>query len=165
MKTIIIDLDGVCFDPTERLKRCRKEDGTIDWNRGFLNEEVIQDTVIHSAVNAVQEIAQQFEIFYLTGRSYKCEKATRTALWLKNDFPSGWLSMRVEGDTRPDDEIKKEKIEMTRSGFYEGVTSHTEIIAAIDDDYNGKLKPMYESLGIPCFTSFHQFWESEVWKT
>jgi hypothetical protein len=73
---VIVDIDGICFDPIERLNRCRKQDGKIDWARAFSNEEVIRDPIIPGASKAVYRISYSFAIIYLTGRSYKCEIAT-----------------------------------------------------------------------------------------
>ena len=64
--------------------------------------------------------------------------------------------MRKREDLRPDHEVKRACIEVVQ--ISEAADSVVVIfIAAIDDDYSGKLKLMYESLGIPCFTSFADF--------
>lgn len=161
MKAVIVDIDGICFDPTERLARCKNDNSTIDWNRAFSNEEIILDPVINGAPEAIDRIfsLNNVEIVFITGRSEKCRKVTEWSLDYNDMFNYADLFMRQENDFRHDHEIKAEIIKAYRIIYFKN-----EIIAAIDDDYNGKLKPMYESLGIPCFLSFEDFFGSEVWK-
>jgi len=156
-KYVIIDIDGICFDPTDRLNRCKKEDGSIDWGKAFSNEEVRQDPVIEGAAEATQQIAEKYWIVYMTGRSYDCFEATFHRLRDSN-FAFARLVMREYGDLRPDYELKRNRIRDMR--MFEAA----DFAAAIDDDYGGKLKPMYESLGIVCFTSFEDFFASEIWQ-
>jgi len=170
MLTIIIDLDGICFNPAERLNRCKKDDGTIDWDRAFSNSEVMQDSVIAGAAEAVFSIADiGFGIIYLTGRGNRCLKATWDALYNNQfvmpsyDVPmSCRLEMRDYDDVRPDNEIKEERIKWLKMLPLNEPEKYYDLVAAVDDDYNGTLKPMYEALGIPCFTSFKEFFSSEA---
>jgi hypothetical protein len=166
--TIIIDLDGVCFDAMPRLERCKDAQGKIDWDRAFSNEEVMLDAILPGAPENVSKINKQFEIIYLTGRSKRCFDGTLEAL-RRGHFPvpTGFrsiLEMRAIDDLRPDHEIKEETIKWLRMLPLNEETKYYNFIAAIDDDYSGKLKPMYEHLGIPCFLSFDEFFRNEIWK-
>ena len=154
MKTIIIDIDGICFDPAGRLNRCRNEDGTTNWKRAHSNDEVAQDPVIEGAAEATKKIWRQFDIYYLTDRRKTCYDATLDALW-KNHFRDAPIEVRQYDDVRPELEMKAVRIKMLQE---QGIN----LIAAIDDD--GTLKSMYETSGVPCFTSFKDFFESEVCK-
>lgn len=162
LKIVIVDLDGVCFDPIDRLNRCKDAEGNIDWERAFSNEEVAKDPVIEGAVKATRTIAKKYRLLYLTGRATSCFTATYEALE-KHNFgediilpgkhrPHFLIRMRKLDDIRPDDVIKKEQIEYRRK-------HGAEFLAAIDDDYNGQLKPMYENLGIPHYYNFNEFFE------
>lgn len=156
MQTITIDIDGICFDPTARLERCKDEKGKIDWEKAFSDKEIIKDLPFRGAAKATHTIWKRFRFCYLTGRSQSCHEATLIAL-RRCGFRLAPIEMRKRDDFRSDHEIKTERIKsFQENGF--------DFAAAIDDDYNGKLKPMYESLGIPCFTSFEEFFESEVWR-
>jgi len=157
MKAVIIDLDGICFDPTERLKRCKKEDGTIDWNKAFSPEQIVCDPVIEHSEHATWKIWEWYKIVYLTGRSNIARAANMISLFVNNDFAPGMLCMRKENDLRPDHQLKAEGIDFLKENY------KMNFVAAIDDDYNGKLKPMYELLGIPCFLTFEIFFRSELW--
>jgi len=163
MNTIIIDIDGICLDPTARLERCKDTKGVIDWERVFSNEEVSQDPPIEGAFEALGEIDEEssYHFIFITGRSDKCRDATENALLDSDDpiYACPWarIFMRKDGDTRPDYEIKKEFIEAYKIIFRE------DFIAAIDDDWSGNLKRMYESLGIPMFYSFDEFFQSDWW--
>jgi hypothetical protein len=156
MRTVIVDLDGVCFDPTDRLERCKDDSGNIDWERAFMDKEVIQDVPIPGAAKATLQISRRHPVIYMTGRSYYCHYATRLSLTV-NGFASSFegVIMRRLGDLRPDHEVKKEMI-LDRQ-------DDNEFIAVIDDDWSGKLKAMYEALDIPHFYTFNEFFESEVW--
>ena len=154
MKAIIIDIDGVCFDCTDRLNRCRK-DGEIDWKQAFCNSEVIRDPVFPNAAAKVRLIAELFpdvRIVYMTGRSDVCRLATRAALKTHN-FPE-WSSlyMRSHIDYRPDTEVKAGLIDELRNGI-----AQLTFVAAIDDNYDGKLSIMYESMGIDWFISLDSY--------
>lgn len=157
MQTVIIDLDGICFDSAARLERCKDNEGKIDWDKAFSDKEIIQDPAIPGAAKSTHIIQRRFQLLYLTGRSDKCHKITAIALQAHGFFTRATMAMRKPDDFHPDHEIKAKKIQAYQEANY-------EFVAAIDDDYNGKLKPFYEDLGIPCFTSFAQFFESEIWK-
>jgi len=156
-KIVIIDIDGVLFDPTERLERCKEEGGIINWARAFSNEEVYQDPVIKGAPEAIQQINSRFRIIYLTGRSNNCVDAT-TERMREEGFVKERIITRPSGDFTPDDKLKRESIEKLRFLY------DYDFVAVIDDNYNGKLKPMYEALGIPCFLTFQDFFQSDIWK-
>ena len=159
MNTIIIDIDGICLDPIPRLNRCKQDDGTIDWNRAFRNAEVIQDPMLPNANAKVMLIVKQLidrypsiHVIYLTGRSMSCREATLSAMGVMGftRCHQQTLLMRKLGDTRPDAIIKSEYIdEMTEDTF----------IAAIDDDYNGTLGPMYIEKNIPHYKSLDAYIE------
>ena len=157
MKTVIVDIDGVCFDPTERLARC--SDGLrMDWQRLFSNEEVATDKPIPLAAKRTRKIACKFDIMYLTGRAQSCYTATHNSFVMHEfgGYSSSKLFMRASPDHRSGHLVKQEYIICQRNN---GV----EFVAAIDDDWSGMLKTMYESLGIPHFYNFEQFFASEVW--
>ena len=154
---VIIDIDGICFDPTDRLNRCKREDGTIDWHKAFSNEEVEKDPAIEGAAKATHRIDEFYWIVYMTGRSNCCFEATFQRLRDSN-FAFARVVMREQGDFRTDHELKRDCIEDMR------IFEDAHFVAAIDDDYGGRLKPMYESLGIVCFTSFEDFFASEIWQ-
>tara|TARA_Y100000310_G_scaffold60643_1_gene55968 strand:+ start:326 stop:811 length:486 start_codon:yes stop_codon:yes gene_type:complete len=154
MKTVIIDLDGVCFDSIPRLERCKDETGQINWDRAFSDAEVSGDLPLVGAAEATRKIENEFMVIYLTGRSTKCMLSTIGSLGRYN-FANKPVMMRMSYDTRPDDKVKREHIENLKVWNF---------VAAIDDDYSGKLKPMYESLGIPHFCTFEEFFQSAIWK-
>lgn len=166
MYTILMDIDGICFDPIERLNRCKNPDQSIDWDRAFSNAEVIQDPMLPNANAKVMLIIrlltskyqsidiyylyQSIDIYYLTGRSTQCREATLSALNTLNFMSAHYqtLLMRDLGDIRPDAIIKAEHIKR--------LTEDT-IIAAVDDDYNGTLGPMYTEHKIPHYKSLDDY--------
>jgi hypothetical protein len=165
--TIIIDLDGVCFDAMPRLERCKDASGIIDWNKAFSNEEVMLDPILPGASENVSKISHRFEIIYLTGRSKRCWVGTLAAL-RERHFPVPFglrngLEMRGRDDLRPAYEVKEDNITWLRMLPLYEEKKYYHFIAAIDDDYSGILKPMYNRLGIPCFLSFDEFFRSEIW--
>lgn len=169
---VLIDLDGVCFNSLDRLIRCSIGDyavmpykpetrvsevtgihairGEFDWNKVFSNEEVRKDSVITNAPIYTKEIASYYDIIYLTSRSDNCKKGTLENL-IGNDFAKGLLWMRKHGDYRPSSVVKNELI------IEHEYKLNAPIVAAIDDDYDGKLKVMYKSLGIPHFYTLWDF--------
>jgi hypothetical protein len=153
---IIIDLDRICFDPTDRLERCKNSDGSIEWDRAFSNDEVYKDPVIEDAPRATQNIYSLYGIMYLTARSRSCFEAT-FGMMVVEGFAIDKMKMRPLWDSRKDYEFKRDRIEFMLSH------EHMDFIAAIDADWSGKLKPVYKELGIPCFTSFDEFFNSEIW--
>ena len=157
MNTILIDIDGICFDPLPRLDRCKKEDGSIDWGRAFSNSEVIQDPMLPNASAKVLFIVRlltnkyrSINVYYLTGRSTQCREATLSVMGTMNfaRCQEHAILMREDKDIRPDAVIKAEHIQQ--------LTEDT-IIAAIDDDYNGTLGPMYASKNIPHYKSLDSY--------
>lgn len=162
---VAIDLDGVCFYAIPRLIKhaigeytltIQKEtglpiiEGEFDWDRMQTSEEVITDPVIIDAPEATREIATNYDIVYITARPDSCKKGTLEAL-VKNGFAEGLLWMREYGDWRSSAIIKKELI------IENEYRLNALIVAAIDDDYNGGLKAMYEELGIPHFYTLKEF--------
>ena len=155
MNTILIDIDGICFDPTERLNRCKYPQGTTDWNRAFSNSEVIQDPMLPNANSKVMLIVrllthqyQSINVLYLTGRSTQCREATLSALNTYNFTRAHHqtLLMREKEDIRPDVIVKADHIQQLNT-----------IIASIDDDYNGTLGPMYKEHKIPHYKSLDDY--------
>jgi hypothetical protein len=151
METVIVDIDGVCFDSTDRLDRCR--DGlTIDWKRAFSNKEVALDPPIKGAAGSTRIISRRYDIVYLTGRSETCREGTDEAL-RKHGFAEGKLIMKAIDDYNPDHVFKSAEIDKE---------AQREFIASIDDDWSGKLKDMYEDRGIPHFYLFEEFFEGGI---
>lgn len=158
MTTILIDIDGICLAPTDRLDRCKNPDGKTDWNRAFSNCEVIQDPMLPNANAKVILIVrlliskyQSINVYYLTGRSTQCREATLAVLNTFNFTRAHYqtLLMREDKDIRPDVVIKAEHID--------NLTEDTIIAAIDDDDYHGTLGPMYVERNIPHYKSLDAY--------
>ncbi len=148
MVAVVIDIDGVLFNGEPRYERHTKN-GETDWDAAYDNKEVAADPVIPGAPAHTRRIAEQFNIIYITGRSEISRKGTLESL-RKHNFAKGKLRMRGRQDVRSAEKVKESWIKKT----------HYLFIAAIDDDENGKLRDMYEKLGISHFFSFNAFFEA-----
>jgi hypothetical protein len=146
MKSIIVDLDGICFDADERIKRHTHPDGTIDWDGAYKNTEIENDPIIPGAPEATQQIAERYEIVYITGRSEICRLGTLSAL-RKHDFTEGLLCMRGRFDIRSGAIVKREWINKLPNDF----------MAAVDDDK--KLREMYLDCELIHFFGFEELFE------
>ena len=151
MKTaIIVDIDGILFDPTARLERCKKLNNTIDWDKAFSNVEVINDPMLPNANAKLKLLSSLLSyvplIILMTGRSDACTDATIAAM-VVNDICWDTIEMRKTNDLRPDHEVKAEMIRLY---------SNYTFLFAVDDDYNGGLTPMYNSFGIPVYYSLDE---------
>ncbi len=77
MSTVICDLDQVAVDNEARAAAARRADGTLDWNRFFQGDLILQlDQVIPAALARLQALAQDHDIWYLTSRQDTCQEAT-----------------------------------------------------------------------------------------
>jgi len=150
-KAVIVDLDGVAFNDRPRFSAAtEKWDGEsvvkkekINWDIVFDNELVAKDPPIEGAPEATQRLQKDYTIVYLTTRSEVCEDGTRQAL-TSNGFAidGAILSMRGKKDRRSSHVVKREAINELREEL------DLDFIAAVDDDFDGSLKPMYEGEGI-----------------
>lgn len=112
-----IDLDGVCFDSSERERRARKPNGRLDYGL-FLDAELVWalDTPVagaRAALLGLQEQAGGCLIVYLTGRPERL-RAVSAAQLLRDDFPlplmREQLLMRADDDYRPAPLLKAELV-------------------------------------------------------
>ena len=172
--TAIIDLDGVCFNPVERLQKCLTqpwetvlhiwnkamscftpaEADKINWECAQNNDLVSKDPIIPGAPQRVRLISKFYNIRYLTGRSEVCRRGTVESL-VGNEFPlpQDGLIMRKEEDLRPDVEVKLEAFDMLKE------QGHL-LAFVVDDDWSGKLHSLcIEELSLPHYYSLRDYFQ------
>ena len=106
MKIALFDLDGTLSDPSHRehLVRCEKP----DWEEFFRQAKF--DPPNQKIVNLCNTLYSHYEIMIVTGRPDSIRKETQE--WLKiNQVKYDGLTMRQEGNHKPDSEIKKDVLD------------------------------------------------------
>ena len=114
---VICDLDGTIADLTHRLHFIKNADGTkkkykdADWDS--FHKACVDDTPISHVIEQVKAEAIGRSVYFFSGRNEVVRRETEQWLnWHFNGhFPNGYsLSMRAEGDRRPDTIVKLEMI-------------------------------------------------------
>lgn len=138
---IIVDIDGTIADCEHRRHFWR--DKPKNWDKGFFDpKQVIRDTVIQPVADLVRLLANSYEVIYVSGRHDRLRGTTET--WLRKHglyFHPHTLLMRLDGDKRPDTEVKKE--------ILESVLAQGKRPAFAIDDRNSVVA-MWRESGITC---------------
>ena len=106
-KVVIFDIDGTLADNNHR--QCFVSDGRKEWEKFF--SLMGDDVPVLSVIELCQVLftSGNYEIHIFSGRPERYRRLTEQ--WLAwNDIPSLPLSMRKDGDSRPDAEIKEEML-------------------------------------------------------
>jgi hypothetical protein len=97
----VIDIDGVLADVRHRLKYLDRR--PKDWGRFFAAAP--QDPPLQAGLDAVRQLAEVYEIVYLSGRPEHCRSDTER--WFEqHDVPPGELHLRPPQDRGPAKEVK-----------------------------------------------------------
>lgn len=137
---IISDLDGTIADISHRLHHVRGGNGgPPDWDAFFA--ECVNDSPIRPTIRVLRSLHRNATIHIITGRNSKVFDETRA--WLKNcGVPYDRLTMRGEGDRRPDIMFKRETLKDWKL-YYDNVDLVLE-----DRD---RVVDMYRSEGFTCW--------------
>jgi len=122
---IICDLDGTLAHMTGR--------GPFEWSR-------VGEDRIDKAIQKIVFDLERTKILFLSGRDGVCQEAT--AKWLTDHgINNENLFMRPQGDTRPDEIVKREIYDREIQGKY-------NILFVLDD--RSKVVRMWRGLGLKC---------------
>ena len=91
----VIDIDGVLADVRHRLHFL---DGHKDWG-GFFRA-ASKDPLLATGYDTVTQLAEVYEIVYLSGRPERCRRDTEW-WFVKHGIPEGELRLRPHRDMRP----------------------------------------------------------------
>lgn len=136
----IFDLDGTLADCTHRLRHIAA--APKDWKAFFAESD--KDTPIQPLIDTARRLARGgAEIWVWTGRSD--EACAHTVRWLERHLivAYGELRMRMQGDHRPDDELKGEWLRGL--GGYD----RDRLVAIFED--RDRVVEMYRAHGATCF--------------
>lgn len=101
----VLDIDGVLADVRHRLHHLQQR--PKNW-AGFF-DDAPDDPVLPQGHALALELAQTYQLLYLTGRPERCRPDTQA--WLdQHDFPAGRLLMRSDSDRRPARFTKLERL-------------------------------------------------------
>jgi hypothetical protein len=101
----VVDLDGVLADVRHRLRFVQP--GMKDWDAFFAAAP--DDPVFDEGRAVAERLADDHDITYLSGRPERCRADTVT--WLRRHrLPSGTLLLRPEGDRRPAQMFKLDRL-------------------------------------------------------
>lgn len=132
MKAYLVDIDGTVALRDESRPDCR---GPFDWHR--VGEDQPNERVIE-VVRALHDPERM--MIFISGRSGECVDATMW--WLSTyvgDEMIDMLIMRLAGDNRPDEVVKREL-------YYRYVEPLFDVIAVFDD--RNKVVKMWRELGL-----------------
>lgn len=130
---VFIDIDGVIADCEHRLHYLEDK----DYEKFYSEEEILKDQPIRAGIELFELLADswQVELYVLTGRPYRTEKATRK--WLNEHLPD-WkdipMLMRKDHDYRPSDVVKAEIIKKSLREEGSIIKDSDQEILLIDDD-------------------------------
>jgi predicted kinase len=123
----LVDVDGTLAIHTQRKP--------FDWDR------VGEDLLYESVATLVRQLAKNYEIVVLSGRSQVCRPQTEQ--WLvMHEIPYCSLHMRPEDDCRSDEILKAEL-------YRQDVCNRFNVMGVIDD--RPKVCRMWRSLGLTVF--------------
>lgn len=135
-QAIICDIDGTLSNSDHRKHYVEGENK--NFKKFYL--ESFQDKVNLWCLEIIKKLANDYTIFYVTGRPAEYRDLTKK--WLKSQgCPDGELYMREIADFRQDVEVKKEIYEKNIKNEY-------NILFTIDD--RQQVVDMWRSLGLVC---------------
>lgn len=131
-KYVVVDIDGCISDDSHRRDYAHKKQWDI-YHGALLNDQPMNQQIVN-------EMAEEFDIIYCTGRT--ATYIEDTELWLKtNFFPYGIILMRRDGDFQSATTLKPRLLEEKLGEGYAD-----KIHLALDNDY--RIIEAYRSLGI-----------------
>ena len=130
----IVDIDGTLA--------LRGDRSPYDWAKVGL------DSPNKPVITVARALAARSSLIYMSGRMEQCREETR--LWLHTHVCDGSLHclcssplhMRKDGDSRPDQIVKRELYERHVKGLYE--------VEGVLDDRDRVVKMWREELGLTC---------------
>jgi len=142
MKTIIFDIDGTLANIDKRRKVL--EEDPQNW-AGFF-ENMGNDPVNIPIADLYRTLynSNSYNCIIISGRSEKYRPITeRWLIW--NELPFAKLLLRMEGDTRPDHEIKQEALQSL-------IKSGADVSFVVDD--RRSVVDMWRRNGIVCLQCY-----------
>lgn len=116
----VVDIDGVLADVRHRLHFL---EGRNDWG-GFFRAAP-KDPLLDVGLDTVKQLAEVYEIVYLSGRPEHCRRDTER--WFaKHGVPEGELRLRPGRDFRP---AREYKVEVLRE-----LNQRAPVAVLVDDD-------------------------------
>lgn len=137
MRIVIFDVDGVIFDPTNRL-HLMEVDYTA-FEKAAIHDPPIQKTI--DLMNSFNRI--NTSILLLTGRSEFCREITEFKL-KKHNVPYDEIIMRPIGDDSPSDIFKSKAL---KARYSKDILS---CIVGIYDDEEMNIQA-FRAMGLPAF--------------
>lgn len=117
----VLDIDGVLADVRHRLHHLGS--ATKDWETFFT--AAADDPPLADGADLAHELADRYEVLYLTGRPERTRELTQR--WLTDHhLPRGALLMRPDADDRPARMFKRECLR--------GLRESRTVVMVVDDD-------------------------------
>jgi phosphoglycolate phosphatase-like HAD superfamily hydrolase len=117
----VIDIDGVLADVRHRLHHVASR--PKDWEAFFAAAP--DDPVLEEGLQTARELAEVYDIVYLSGRPERCRQDTLD--WFElHGLPSGALRLRRSGDRRPARVVKVEALDQ--------LAMQAQVAVLVDDD-------------------------------
>jgi hypothetical protein len=118
----VVDIDGVLADVTHRLHHVAKR--PKNWDAFFAAAS--KDPLLPEGLAVAQELAERYDLTYLSGRPEKCRGDTEE--WLRaNGIPPGELLLRRPNDRRP---ARITKVEVLKR-----IAATRRVALLVDDDF------------------------------
>ena len=133
---IIVDIDGTIADCRHRLHFIKGENK--DWDSFF--KACKDDKPIQDVLDIINNLALDYNLLFITGRSDVCKGETKHWLGEKIMVNGYTLLMRKQGDFRPDDEVKPELL----NNFLEESKLNKDVIQMVFEDRNSMVKKWRE---------------------
>ena len=125
----VLDLDGVIFNSEYLLTEIYNLGltGNDIWEYFYKNCNSNKTHVLDTAWDLLQTLYDaNLKIIFSTARNEKCREETNKKLWNVHGISYEKLYMRLDGDLRPSQEIKKEHLKEIMKNY--------NIVLFIDDD-------------------------------
>jgi hypothetical protein len=140
-KAILVDLDGTLSNSSARKHFVERPKGEKKDFESFY-DQLSEDYPNWWCLDLVKKFNEDHKILLVTGRPSKPKIFQDTLDWLKTyEVEFDFIQFRLDGDFRPDHEVKKEIFLSQIQPFY-------EVIFCLDD--RKQVVDMWRSLGLTC---------------
>lgn len=141
----IFDLDGTLADCAHRKHYLDYKDDPNRWRSFYAACD--KDAPIQCVIDTMERLRRFADVWVFSGRSAEVREKTvewlaRHTSFMSNDLETA-LTMRDEGDHRPDDIVKREWLD----GMLHD--DRQRLVAAFDD--RDRVVAMWRAAGVPCF--------------
>lgn len=117
----VLDIDGVLADVSHRVAHVQRR--PKDWGAFFA--AMADDPVLAQGLALANELAEEHDVVYLTGRPAAYAQVTRE--WLdRHGLPAGPVLHRRDGDRRP--------ARVAKAALLRALMTRTPVTVAVDDD-------------------------------